>query len=90
MGVPYMVQVVAVNGSQAPAVSEYSTRRQGHPQAGSRRRAWTVTPGTGWRNSGLAWSEVTGATDGYTVQWRLENGQYSSDDEHEIHRPVRH
>ena len=81
-GVPYMVQVAAVNGTEDPADSEYSSPGTGTPKPGQVPSAeLTVTPGT-VEELRVSWSEVTGATDGYTVQWRLENGQYSSSDEY--------
>ena len=79
-GVPYMVQVAAVNGSEDPADSEYSSPATGTPKPAALSAAPTVDNGV--EELRVTWSEVTGAED-YTVQWRLANGQYSSSNQFE-------
>ena len=79
-GVPYTVKVTAVNGSGEGMASAEAT---GTPKPGPVTNL-DVTDGV--EELRVTWSGVTGANS-YTVQWRLANGQYNSDDEHEITDP---
>ncbi len=84
-GVPYMVQVVAVNGAEDPDAKEYSSPATGTPRPGSVSPAPTVTGGV--EELRVTWAEVEGAED-HTVQWRLADGQYHSNREFETSETV--
>ena len=79
-GVPYTVKVTAVNGSGEGMASAEAT---GTPKPGT---VTAVTAVDGVNESRVTWEETRGATR-YTVQWRLANGQYNSDDEEQITDP---
>ena len=73
-GVPYMVQVVAVNGSEDPADKEYSSPATGTPKPGP---VTDLTAAGGTDELTVSWTAATGANN-YTFQWKSATENYTS------------
>ena len=86
-GIEHTVQVTAINspgGTDQEGMA--SAEATGTPKPAAPSDGPTPSSTGGVEELRITWSEVTGAED-YTVQWRLANGQYNSNDKHEITDP---